>query len=348
MLPTRTLGTAEISRLIIGGNPISGHAHSGYFVYGGGLFRSYYTEGRVLEALRLASEHGINTWLSRADEHIFSLIERHRKLTPNPLHWIAQTAPERQPVEENIKQVSKHRAHACFLHGGMADRAFEAGQLHKFKDAVKLIRDEGMLAGLGCHNPRTIIQAEELQFPVDFYFMTLNPVRYHCAEPELSAKVMRESPKPFICFKVLGAGRCRPEVGFKFALASGADFIAVGMFDFQIAENVEIFNRTLREVSSGDTEAFPIYETAFTPPPGSGCKGGFQLRISKPNEAFLVEKLEPVGQQHCPALSTAKALLEDRFLRADEIHELQLPSCENGDCLSVLSSYLKQSAENLQ
>lgn len=40
--------------------------------------------------------------------------------------------------------------------------------------------------------------------------------------------------------EVLGAGRTHPKDGFQFAVDSGADFLAVGMFDFQVLENIEI------------------------------------------------------------------------------------------------------------
>ena len=39
-------------------------------------------------------------------------------------------------------------------------------------------------------------------------------------------------------YKVLAAGAIEPEDGFKWAFEHGADFICVGMFDFQIVNNV--------------------------------------------------------------------------------------------------------------
>ena len=37
-----------------------------------------------------------------------------------------------------------------------------------------------------------------------------------------------------------GGGAVNPTVGFKYALRSGADFMCVGMFDFQITDDVKI------------------------------------------------------------------------------------------------------------
>jgi len=44
---------------------------------------------------------------------------------------------------------------------------------------------------------------------------------------------------------VLGAGAIHPNEGFRYAFENGADFLCVGMFDFQVAEDVEIARRAL-------------------------------------------------------------------------------------------------------
>ena len=51
--------------------------------------------------------------------------------------------------------------------------------------------------------------------------------------------------KPWIAFKVLAAGAIPPQRGFRYAFENGADFILVGMFDWQIAEDVQITKQVL-------------------------------------------------------------------------------------------------------
>ena len=60
---------------------------------------------------------------------------------------------------------------------------------------------------------------------------------------------MKKVDKPWIAFKVLAAGAIHPREGFKFAFENGADFICVGMFDFQIREDAAITTRILSELS---------------------------------------------------------------------------------------------------
>jgi hypothetical protein len=48
-------------------------------------------------------------------------------------------------------------------------------------------------------------------------------------------------------FKVLAAGAITPEDGFRYAFENGADFICVGMFDYQIVENVNLVTEILND-----------------------------------------------------------------------------------------------------
>jgi hypothetical protein len=57
---------------------------------------------------------------------------------------------------------------------------------------------------------------------------------------------MKTIKKPWIAFKVLGAGRVLPKDGFDLAFRSGADFINVGMYDFQVGENVSLVSEVVK------------------------------------------------------------------------------------------------------
>ena len=51
-------------------------------------------------------------------------------------------------------------------------------------------------------------------------------------------------------FKVLAAGALTPEDGFHWAFEKGADFICVGMFDFQIVKDVNVTIDVLAQTRS--------------------------------------------------------------------------------------------------
>jgi hypothetical protein len=61
---------------------------------------------------------------------------------------------------------------------------------------------------------------------------------------------MKTLEVPWVAFKVLAAGAFHPRDTFKYVFESGADFACVGMFDFQIIEDVLI----AQQVFSGDVK----------------------------------------------------------------------------------------------
>ncbi len=66
-----------------------------------------------------------------------------------------------------------------------------------------------------------------------------------CVDAEETAAFFKDCPIPWIAYKVLAAGAIKPEDGFKYAFSHGADFVCVGMFDFQVIDNANIVYNTL-------------------------------------------------------------------------------------------------------
>jgi len=66
-----------------------------------------------------------------------------------------------------------------------------------------------------------------------------------CLDPEQTIEYMKDIERPWMAFKVLAAGAIHPREGFKYAFENGADFIHVGMFDFQVRENIIIAKQIL-------------------------------------------------------------------------------------------------------
>ena len=62
-MPMGTIGKVKISRLICGGNLISGYAHSRDLIYVSPLLNHYFTDDKILETWALSERHGINTMI---------------------------------------------------------------------------------------------------------------------------------------------------------------------------------------------------------------------------------------------------------------------------------------------
>jgi len=231
-------GKYEVSRLIIGGDPVSGIAHAGELVYQAEFMKQYFNSEKILETLTLAEQNGINTLLMRADDRIISHYNRFKKERGGTLQWIATSAPEQGDPVENAKRARDNGAIAVYLHGGVADNLHKDGKADEIGEVVEGIKKLGIMAGVGAHQLDTARSCVQNRIEPDFYMVTINRVNYYCSEAAEVGIFMRSIKKPWIAFKVLGAGRVKPPEGFRLAFEHGGDFLAVGMFDWQIRDDV--------------------------------------------------------------------------------------------------------------
>ena len=245
------LGTYEVSRLICAGNPFGGYAHAGGLSYVGRLMREYFTDEKIAETLQVCAANGINTALIEVEDNILRALDIYETRMGHHIQWICQIPPDRKQVglmahmKRQIQIAADNGAICTFIQGGATEQIFMDRRTEDLRELIDLMKDKGMVAGLCSHRPAIIEQAEELDLGAEFYMLTLNKVGYVCEDPEAAKQTMSRIDKPFINFKVLGAGRDRPESGFTHAFEAGATFIAVGMFDFQVAENAELVNSLL-------------------------------------------------------------------------------------------------------
>jgi uncharacterized membrane protein YphA (DoxX/SURF4 family) len=281
-LPHGTLGKLKVSRLILGGNLMSGGAHSRDLIYVSSLFKAYNTDRKVFETLDLAERAGINTFLLGNGQ--MPMLKRYRDLTSGKMQTICQVFPNNfwqflaQPVltddtvqglMTDIDKAIDYGMNAIYVNGSAAERFVKLGRIDLLGKALDRIKGQGFLAGLGGHSIEVPIQCEKAGLNPDFYVKTLHHDNYWSAHPrenrvefsvesqklldhsqfhdnifdlfpEKTIEFMGTAKKPWIAFKVLAGGSIPPKDGFKFAFENGADFICVGMFDFQIVEDVNI------------------------------------------------------------------------------------------------------------
>jgi hypothetical protein len=250
-VPSRFIKDKKISRLIIGGNPFSGNAHAEPLVYSSELFKTYFTNEKVIETLDISVANGIDTFLGRIDANICGLMDKYKKRHGHYIPWIGQTAKKpmsgasKLEIAENIKMAVDHGATGIYLQGQSVDYWVRHNQMDEMKEHVEYIRSLGKLAGIGAHDIESIVATEEAQVNPDFYMKTFNSLEFECPNYPKTVSVMSQITTPWIAFKVLAAGRLEPEEGFVEALKANADFLCVGMFDFQVERNVKLMNKLL-------------------------------------------------------------------------------------------------------
>ncbi len=248
-VPQGTIGDLKLSRMILGGNLMGGWAHARDLIYVSKLVKAYHHREKIFETFRLAEACGINTAL--VNPVLCETIGDYWKNGGGKIQFISDCGGGNNLLEMIQKSIDQG-ACACYIQGGVADTLVAKGEFDLIADSLELIRKNGLPGGIGGHKLATIQACVEKGFEPDFWMKTLHHSNYWsakhpeqndniwCEQPEATVAYMEDLPQPWIAFKVLGAGAIHPDVGFKYAFERGADFICVGMYDFQIVEDANI------------------------------------------------------------------------------------------------------------
>lgn len=266
-LPKGKIGDFEVSRLIMGGNLIGGWAHARDLLYASDLFKAYNTEKKVFQTLEIAEKAGINTMNTTTGQ--IQLINKYKRVTGSKLQTYCQVNVTDEDVFGGIDMAIDRGADMVQLQGARVDFLVRDKKVDVVHKAIDHIRSQGYLAGLGAHAIHAIMECDKAGIEPEFYMKTLHHDQYwsahpkenripysvdwvrsdkhdefhdnmYCLFPDESIDFMKKKKIPWIGFKVLAAGAIHPSDGFKFAFENGTDFICVGMFDWQIVEDVNI------------------------------------------------------------------------------------------------------------
>jgi hypothetical protein len=261
-VPLAKIKDMEFSRLILGGNLLSGWAHSRDLIYVSQLVKAYHQKEKIFATLLLAEKCGINTLLT--NPILCSLIDEYWKRGIGRIQFIsdcaglnydAQGKPSPMPFNEYVDKVKRAidtGAVACYIQGETADYYMSNGKPEAIQKVIDFIRQNGLITGIGAHRIETVKACVDAGFKPDFWMKTLHHHNYwsaknpewhdniFCFNPEETISYMKTLPQPFIAFKVMAAGAIYPKDGFRYAFENGADFVCAGMYDFQMVEDVNI------------------------------------------------------------------------------------------------------------
>ena len=274
-MPMGKIGSLSVSRLIAGSNLISMNMHARDLVYMTTLAAHYNTEERVFMTLKKCEEFGVNTIVLK--NHNFRRFPLAKYWTEwgGRMQWIADVITT--DINQYERLAAEHLelgAAALYLWGGASDTWYFQNHPEKIVTAYEIMRRYRVPVGIAAHRQEPIDFCLREGLEPDFYFKTLHHDRYwsahprqnrrfmemyesmsddhdyyhdnlFCDRPEETVASMQHVKTPWIAFKVLAAGAIPPADGFRYAFESGADFLCVGMFDFQIEEDAELIRRTV-------------------------------------------------------------------------------------------------------
>ncbi len=272
-------GKAPISRLIMGTNHLSGNAHARDLVYAKSLFKAYNTEKKIIETYMLADKAGVNLFF------LTPLLKQYKKMYGRDFQTWINVAPTKSDPYGAVDKAIDAGVDYIFVQGAACDRRVYEGDVDVVVKCVEYIKKQGYPAGLGAHTIQAMLACDAAGVDPDFYYKTMHHDKYWsahprenrkpflwssnisedhnefhdnmwCLFPEETVDFVHRVQKPVVGFKVLAGGAIHPKDGFQWAFDHGADFIEVGMFDFQIVENVI---QTIQSVQAAQNRTRPWY-----------------------------------------------------------------------------------------
>lgn len=272
-MPMGELGGLKLSRLIAGHNLVGGQAHSRDLIYVSQLLRAYFTDEKILDTYQKYEQRGINAAFLRVEARQLALAKRYKAERGGKIQWVAQIVINEKDQKHDVDLALEQGARVGYVRGLEGDRFFKADRLDVIAAAIDYMRQNKMVVGVASHQLDSIMAVENAGLKPDFYVKTFNSAQYWSAGPPLppdpnwkpsntelvqseygagghdnlwettpkqTAEWFKKISRPFVAYKVLGAGAIHPRNGFKYAFENGADFISVGMYDFQVAENASL------------------------------------------------------------------------------------------------------------
>ncbi|WP_321470064.1 hypothetical protein [uncultured Paludibaculum sp.] len=266
-LPTVMFGGKhEISRLIIGTNPLMGYSHFNSVL--DQCQREFMTPEQRIKTVLDAEKAGITTWQLHYHKDTIAILEGIRARGSKMKVFLLSDF-ELQKDFTMIPTLAKLGFLGMAHHGNRTDDAFRQGKMDTVLDFVKRVKDTGIMAGVSSHNPKVVEWIEDKGWPTDYYMTCLYHVSRSAEEaralmggerplgetflekdPVRMTDVVKKISKPCLAFKLLGAGRAgaskaQIETAFRFAYQNikPGDAAIVGMwpkFKDEIAENCSI------------------------------------------------------------------------------------------------------------
>ncbi len=244
----------KLSRMFLGGNLIGGWAHGRDLLYTDKLVKAYHSDDRVFRTFRMAEACGMNTILT--NPALMRVINDYWRKEGGKIQFISDSG-HKEGLVRGAELSVENGACAVYCHGGISDRFAQKGQFDKLGEALEGMRKLGVPVGIGAHRLETVKGCVENGIIPDFWVKTLHRTEYWsahtedgyfskdnvwCLDPDDVIAYMEKLEQPWIAFKILAAGALHPKDSFPYAFKSGADFICVGMYDFQLVEDVNLVN----------------------------------------------------------------------------------------------------------
>ena len=265
-LPTVRFGKHDVTRLVIGTNPFFGYSHFNSVL--DQAMREYMTQEKRIETLLACERHGINTWQYHFSDQTVADYKLMRE-RGGKLQFFMLTEGEMSKDFSLVTRYAKLGPIGIAHHGNRTDERFREKRMDVVREFTRIARDAGVMVGVSTHNPEVVDFIESAGWDIDYYMCCFYRVSRSREEaralmggeaplgetflekdPERMTKAIRQTKRPVLGFKILGAGRAgytkdKIQEAFRFAYANikPTDAVIVGMwpkFKNEVEENTSI------------------------------------------------------------------------------------------------------------
>lgn len=248
------IGDVVFSKVLCGTNAFYGHSH--FSEARNAEYHGRFDDATIERVIRRCIGLGINAVESCANERIAAILSRLRGNNLEPVHFVGSTRiDETSDIKSHQQKLAfliERRAEVCVVHAQYVDRPRKGDAIEGLRPLIEKIHEAGLLAGISTHRVETVELCERKGYGVDTYLFPLNlsGFVYPGYEGTESVReridVVRNTAKPFILIKTLGAGRIPPDEGLQFVAenAKADDLISIGFGTAdEVSEAAELVER---------------------------------------------------------------------------------------------------------
>jgi len=251
----------QISRLLLGDNPMNGHSYITDLISGEEM-NDYHTVSRIVETYFEAEDCGITAMIPLASPKTLTALKEYRR-QGGKMDIIFQFYPG-ETLAENLPKMMELDPIGIYHQGTTTDFFTETHQEEKLFANLRLIREAGVAVGFGTHVPEFVERSEREGWDVDFYMTCLyNARRDRHGEPSgfitgktkaglifypedrpLMLERIRLTKKPCIAFKIFAGGQAflsqprenwpnvaKEYIASAYAGVKDGDFVCIGVFN---------------------------------------------------------------------------------------------------------------------
>lgn len=234
-------------RLICGTNWFLGYSHQ-TLAKDRFIRELFDTPKKIADVLEVFARNGCNATMSMPTQFMAEAIEEAQQRVGVEIIWV--TTPgladdsDFDSYRTAVDLAKSLGGTFCFPHQYVTDaRVLRAEQRldDQLIQYLNYVREQGMIPGLGTHQPEAIVCADACGADVESYVQPYNSMGFLCqVETDWIGQVIRNAGKPVMTIKPLAAGRLLPVTGLTFVWNTirDCDMVTVGTMSAYEAEEV--------------------------------------------------------------------------------------------------------------